>query len=125
MDPVRFGDVAQKLTAEVVRDGAIREATLEDALPVWRDLHAALRERMRADGHSTDHPLDDWKRVEASLREFDARLTQLRMQEAERRSYDPVPDPDGRSIHPRELDEAQERLLIETGQPASRVAPTH
>jgi hypothetical protein len=123
-DPERFGDVLQKLTAEVERDGAVREATLEDALPVWRDLHAALRERMRADGHSTDHPLDDWQRIERGLRDFDAQLTQLRMQEAERRTYDPVPDPDGRPVHPRELEEAQERLILHDRQPGSRVRAT-
>ncbi len=123
-DPEQFGDVLRKLTAEVERDGAGREATLEDALPVWRDLHAALRERMRADGHSTDHPLDDWQRIERGLRDFDARLTQLRMQEAERRVYDAVPDLDGRAIHPRELEEAQERLILHDRQPGSRVRST-
>lgn len=123
-DPVQVGEVAKKLVAEVQRGAAVREATLEDALPVWRELHEAVRERMRADGHRTDHPLDDWKRVETSLREFDAKLTQLRIQEAERRADDPVPDPDGRSIHPRELEEAEERLIFEERQAASRVAAT-
>jgi hypothetical protein len=121
-DPVRVGDAAQKLTAEVMRDAAAREQTLEDALPVWRELHEAVRERMRADGHRTDHPLDDWKRVEAGLRDFDAALTELRLQEAECRSHDPVPDPDGRAIHPRELDDAQERLIVENRRPAERAA---
>jgi hypothetical protein len=123
-NPVRVGELLDKLTDEVRRGAGVREATLEDALPVWRELHAALVERMRAEGHSTDHPLDDWKQIEKFLRDFDAQLTQLRLQEAERRSYDPVPDPDGRAIHPRELEDAQERLIIADRQPGSRVKST-
>jgi hypothetical protein len=123
-DPVQVGDLLKKLTDEVVRGGTVREATLEDALPVWRELHAAMIERMRADGHQTDDPLSDWALIEKSLREFDARLTDLRLKEAERRSLEPVPDPDGRTIHPRELDDDEERLLFESRQPVSRVAST-
>ncbi len=58
------------------------------------------------------------------MRDFDTRLTQLRMQEAERRAYDAVPDLDGRAIHPRELEEAQERLILHDRQPGSRVMST-
>jgi hypothetical protein len=114
-----------KLVEGVERDAATREATLEDALPVWRELHEAMVERMRADGWNTDHPLHDWSRVEKALREMDQRLTVLRSEEVTRqlmeRRDEPVPDPDGRPIHPRELDDAQERLIIETARPAGRV----
>ncbi|HEY0329891.1 MAG TPA: MobQ family relaxase [Rhodopseudomonas sp.] len=121
-DPIRVGEAAKKLLADVERGAAVREEVLEDLLPVWRELHDAVRERMQADGYRTDHPLDDWKRVEASLREFDAKLTELRLQEAERTGLEPVPDPDGRPLHPRELEEAEERLIFEERRPASRAA---
>jgi len=123
-DPVQVGDVLKKLTAEIDRGAARREATLEDALPAWRELHEAVRERMRADGYRTDHPLDDWQRVEAGLREFDARLTELRLREAERLALEPVPDPDGRPIHPRELEAAEERMIFEDQKPAAAAAAT-
>jgi MobA/MobL family len=118
-DPIQVGKLLDKLTDEVRAGAAVREVTLEDALPVWRELHAAMIERMRADGHRTDDPLSDWTHIEKSLRDFDERLTQLRLQEAERRSYEPVPDPDGRSIHPRELADEQERVLFESRKPAA------
>lgn len=123
-DPVVLGEAIRKLTDELDQDAARRSATLEDAMVTWRELHAAVQERMRADGHRTDHPLDDWKRVEVSLRDFDAQLTELRRREIERLADGPVPDPDGRSIHPRELEAAEERLIFEESQPASRAART-
>lgn len=112
-DPEQVGQVLRKLTEDIKQGAAVREATLEDALPVWRELHAAMIERMRADGHRTDDPLSDWSRVEKALREFDEQLTRLRLQEAERRSYEPVPDPEGRPIDPRALEEAEDRLFAE------------
>ncbi len=123
-DPVAVGELVRKLTDDVMRAADSREATLEAALPVWQELHAALLERMRAEGHRTDHPLDDWKRIEASLRDFDEKLTQLRLQETERAAVFPVPDPDGKAIHPRDLESAEDRLLFEAGRPAARLAQT-
>jgi hypothetical protein len=123
-DPVQISDLLSKLTDEVRRGAAVREATLENALPVWRELHAAVVERMAAAGHRTDDPLSDWGRVATSLRDFDAQLTELRLRDAERKSYEPVPDPDGRPISPRERDEAEERLLSDHDRPLSEVAAT-
>lgn len=123
-DPVQVRALVEKLTDEVRRGAAARQATLEDALPVWRELHGAVVERMRADGFDTNHPLLDWTNVERSLRTFDAQLTELRIEEAERRAQEPVPDPDGRPIHPPELEDAQERVLFEARQSAADVPTT-
>jgi hypothetical protein len=126
-DPARDKARVQALE-RLERDTAVREQTLEDALPVWRELHEAMVERMRADGWNTDHPLYDWSRAERALREFDQRLTVLRSQEVTRqlmsRRDAPVPDPDGRPISPRELEDAQDRLIIESRQPARREPTT-
>jgi hypothetical protein len=123
-DPARDKERAKAFEG-LERDAAVREQTLEDALPAWRELHEAMVERMRADGWNTDHPLHDWSRIERSLREFDQRLTALRAAELERKSFsrEPVPDPNGRPIARRELDEAQERLMTETQQ-SGRWVPT-
>lgn len=122
--PKQVGHVLQQLTEEIKRNAAVREATLEDALPVWRELHAAVVERMRADGFDTNHPLLDWTAMEKSLRDFDARLTELRLDEAQRRTDAPEPDPDGRPIHPREVEDAQARVLAEHARPASQMTST-
>lgn len=123
-DPVAMRDALRKIADEVTRQGDMRMATLEDALPVWRELHEAMRERMRADGHSTDHPLDDWARVEKHLRESEQMMTRLEHAEAERRALEPVPDPDGNSISTRTLDDAQDRVLFEARRPARDVPRT-
>jgi hypothetical protein len=123
-DPVHVRAMVEKLTDEVRRGAATREATLKDALPVWRELHMSMVERMRADGFDTNHPLLDWANMERSLREFDAELTRLRLDEAEREAYRPVPDPDGRPIASRELAEAEERLLEEHERSTNEVDPS-
>lgn len=119
---VQLVTALETVTAAMSRDHGVSEAKLDDILPTWRGLHALMVERMRAEGHRTDHPLDDWGRVEAALRDFDAKLHQLRQPASERDA--PVPDPDGRPISPRELEDAQDRMIIATRQPPSRTATT-
>jgi hypothetical protein len=121
-DAASVGALLEKLTDEVRRGAAIREATLEDALPVWRHLHGSLVERLRADGFDTNHPLLDWANMERSLREFDSQLTQFRLDDAERTSFQLVPDPDGRPISLRERDDAEDRMLADHDRPLSDVA---
>jgi hypothetical protein len=112
-DPVRAGDIAKAVTEDALAKGHAREATLEDAMADWKVLHGAMVERMRADGHRTDDPLSDWSRVERSMRDFHATLTQLQVRDAQRRALDPVPDPDGRSISQSALEQAEDRMLAE------------
>ncbi|WP_407117574.1 MobA/MobL family protein [Bradyrhizobium sp. LMG 9283] len=112
-DPEHVGQVLRTLTEEVRRGAGLREARLEDALPNWRELHASMVVRLRAAGYDTSHPLLDWPTVEKALRQFDADLICLRLDEAERPALEPVPDPEGRPIDPRTLEEAEDRLLSE------------
>jgi hypothetical protein len=112
-DPVRAGAVAKAVTEQALAGGHAREATLENAMADWKVLHAAVMERMRADGHQTDDPLSDWTRVERSMRDFHATLTQLQVRDAQRRALEPVPDPDGRPISQSALDQAEDRMLAE------------
>lgn len=123
-DPVAVRDALRKIADEVTRRGDVRMANLEDALPVWRQLHESVRERMRADGHLTNHPLDDWARVEKHLRESEAMMIRLEHAEAERRALEPTPDPDGNSISSRALDDAQDRAIFEDRRPAREVPRT-
>ncbi|MGY8632563.1 hypothetical protein RAD15_08710 [Bradyrhizobium sp. 14AA] len=113
-----------KLTEEIGRGAAVREAPLKNALPHWRELHGAMVERMRAEALDTNHPLLDWTNMEKSLREIDAQLTQVRLEGTEHVSLEPLPDPDGRSISPRELAEVEQRLVEEYERPLSKIAAT-
>ena len=145
-DADHAGQIVQQITDKVMRAAAIREATVQDAFPTWRELHAAINERMAAAGHRTDDSLSDWVRVESAMRKFHAQLTELQLRDAQHRagrealppawdvpssvrtrdelSAEPVPDPDGRPIDSRELDEAQDRLLADHGQRSARMAKT-
>jgi len=111
--PQRVGDLTKRLTEQALISGQALEATIDDAMTDWKMLHAAMVERMRADGHRTDDPLSDWAHIERSMREFYGKLTALQVQEAERRAHEPVPDPDGRPTSQAELEEAEDRMLAE------------
>lgn len=103
-------------------------ASVEDAMPEWRLLHAALIERMRAEGHNTDHPLLEWERIEKSLRAVDGHLSRLHAQELDRGMEHHIeyaePDPDGRMISPMEREQAEERMILEERKPVRQVPRT-
>lgn len=117
-------DVADRIESErlrpereaFVQDIANRAVTLDEGLPVWRDLHEAIQKRMHAEGVPTDPRLDDWRQIEKGLREFDAWITSYGQQQ---RALDPVPGPDGRPIPQGVLHAAQDKVVEHYERPSS------
>lgn len=107
----------------------VREATLEEALPTWRELRQAVEERMRAEGQGGRTPAPEWNRIEEALERFDRQLDEISRREAEQRAREeatlPVPEPTtGRPISQAELDRMQKAVLREMQRPAAEVPQT-
>lgn len=117
---------------QVQRDAEVRTGLLEAAMPTWRELHAAVEERMRAAGIEPG-PLSDWSRVQEAMERFESQLSAARALDAENRELADrwraweaeqekmrsVPDPSGDVIAQQDLDQAEERMI------AAMQAPDH